>query len=106
MASFLTEISPSSSPTLDQQKSSNYPFTNETFLVVAGFFIFSIFIRVISENLYKNRRQFLKPKSHKKTIYLQCHKCRYFTSNSYLKCSLHPSIVLTEDAINCIDYSR
>jgi hypothetical protein len=33
-----------------------------------------------------------------------CQRCQYFSHNRYLKCALHPSTVLTEQAIDCIDY--
>lgn len=33
-----------------------------------------------------------------------CKSCRFFSNNSYLKCALHPSIVLTKQASNCSDY--
>lgn len=34
-----------------------------------------------------------------------CHRCKYFHQNLYLKCALHPSTALTEDSIDCKDYS-
>ena len=34
-----------------------------------------------------------------------CHQCQYFGHNAYLKCTVHPSTVLTEQALNCLDYS-
>lgn len=33
-----------------------------------------------------------------------CQHCRYFSLNPYLKCTLHPSTVLTKQAIDCLDY--
>jgi hypothetical protein len=33
-----------------------------------------------------------------------CHSCEYFTNNLYLNCALHPTTVLTEAAVDCIDY--
>lgn len=33
-----------------------------------------------------------------------CHRCRFFNQNSYLKCAVHPSTVLTSQAKNCSDY--
>jgi hypothetical protein len=33
-----------------------------------------------------------------------CQRCQYFSRNRYLKCALHPSTVLTEQAVDCIDY--
>ena len=34
-----------------------------------------------------------------------CRKCRFFTNNHYLKCAVHPTIVLTKEASNCPDYN-
>lgn len=33
-----------------------------------------------------------------------CKKCKFYNANPYLKCALHPSLVLTKQAQNCIDY--
>ncbi|NJO94631.1 MAG: hypothetical protein HC820_10430 [Hydrococcus sp. RM1_1_31] len=33
-----------------------------------------------------------------------CKKCRFFSSNPYLRCAIHPSIVLTPKAVDCSDY--
>lgn len=35
---------------------------------------------------------------------IPCKKCRFFSSNPYIKCAVHPCIALTEKAINCSDY--
>lgn len=35
---------------------------------------------------------------------LPCQNCRFFTNNHYLYCTVHPSIVLTEQALDCSDY--
>jgi hypothetical protein len=34
-----------------------------------------------------------------------CHSCKYFHNNLYLNCTLHPSTVMTERAVDCMDYS-
>lgn len=34
-----------------------------------------------------------------------CKNCRFFSNNHYLKCAVKPDIVLTEEAINCSEYS-
>lgn len=34
-----------------------------------------------------------------------CKNCRFFSNNHYLKCAVKPDIVLTEEAINCHEYS-
>jgi hypothetical protein len=33
-----------------------------------------------------------------------CRKCRFFSSNSYLQCAVHPSTVLKDEAKDCSDY--
>jgi hypothetical protein len=33
-----------------------------------------------------------------------CSQCHYFSSNAYVHCALHPSKVLTSEAIDCSDY--
>jgi hypothetical protein len=35
---------------------------------------------------------------------IKCDRCQYLDGNPYLKCAIHPSIVLTHQAINCKDY--
>ncbi len=37
---------------------------------------------------------------------IPCATCQYFTENYYLKCPVHPSIALSEAAINCRDYEE
>lgn len=33
-----------------------------------------------------------------------CKNCRFFNNSHYLKCAVHPSSVLTRQALNCSDY--
>ncbi len=35
---------------------------------------------------------------------IPCSKCRFFTGDYHLKCTVHPDIALSETAINCSDY--
>jgi hypothetical protein len=35
---------------------------------------------------------------------IPCANCQFFTNNYRLKCTVHPSIASTEEAINCCDY--
>ncbi|WAL59781.1 hypothetical protein [Thermocoleostomius sinensis] len=35
---------------------------------------------------------------------IPCAKCQFFTGNYQLKCTVHPSIALSEAAIDCPDY--
>ena len=34
---------------------------------------------------------------------IMCRRCEFFSDNHYLKCTLHPTTVLTLQAINCQD---
>lgn len=34
-----------------------------------------------------------------------CKNCQFYSNNNYLKCAVQPSIVLTEEAKNCSEYS-
>ncbi len=34
-----------------------------------------------------------------------CKNCRFYSNNHYLKCAVNPSIVLTEKATSCSEYS-
>ena len=51
----------------------------------------------ISQQRQKSNRRVADPKA-------VCHSCTYFNNNLYLNCALHPSKVLTEAAIDCVDY--
>jgi hypothetical protein len=35
---------------------------------------------------------------------IPCANCQFFTQNYYLKCPVHPSRALSDEAINCPDY--
>ena len=37
---------------------------------------------------------------------ITCSRCRYFNDNQFVKCALHPSSVLTERAVDCLDYCQ
>ena len=37
---------------------------------------------------------------------ITCSRCQYFNNNHFLKCALHPAIVLTEQAVDCVDYDQ
>ncbi|NJR50985.1 MAG: hypothetical protein HC780_16805 [Leptolyngbyaceae cyanobacterium CSU_1_3] len=36
---------------------------------------------------------------------IPCADCQYFTGDYTLKCTVHPSIALSEEAIDCSDYA-
>lgn len=35
---------------------------------------------------------------------IPCAQCQFFTRDYHLKCTVHPSLALTEEAIDCPDY--
>lgn len=41
----------------------------------------------------------------KKLHKIPCSTCKFFTGNYQLKCTINPKIALTEQAINCSDFS-
>ncbi|NWF59116.1 MAG: hypothetical protein HXY43_07360 [Fischerella sp.] len=43
-------------------------------------------------------------KTAQKMHQIPCASCQYFTDDHRLKCTVHPSVANTEEAINCIDY--
>lgn len=68
------------------------------FMIVCGtvFFIVS-FICNVREKKYRTVTL-----NHFKQV--PCRNCRFFKDNHYLNCAVHPSIVLTKEALNCSDY--
>jgi hypothetical protein len=36
---------------------------------------------------------------------IECQSCKYYDRNLYLNCALHPSSVMTDRAVDCMDYS-
>jgi hypothetical protein len=36
---------------------------------------------------------------------MPCQGCQYFCANPYLKCTVHPTTVMTEASSNCSDYA-
>ena len=36
---------------------------------------------------------------------IPCSECKFFTGDYHLKCTVHPQIALSEDAIDCVDYA-
>lgn len=73
-------------------------------------FYFSIYLLALIGWLIflrlSNSRKILKNRSTTLQYFSQipCRTCRFFTNNQYLKCAVHPSTVLKQQAINCPDY--
>ena len=45
-----------------------------------------------------------RPKNFKCSSKVPCRRCYFFNKNGYLKCGVHPNMVLTKDAEDCQDY--
>lgn len=71
-----------------------------TVSLLATFFKTKKELRVSTLRLVQEKKSVQKP------IQLApCTKCRYFSSNSYIRCAVHPSKALTAQAIDCPDYT-
>lgn len=73
------------------------PVPSICLIIVWGIAIFTflpgVWKFILNHKLTSNRR-----------LQLPCRNCEYFQHNYYLNCAVHPSIVLTEQALNCSDY--
>lgn len=65
-----------------------------------------LFITFVLLKLLKEHRQGLAKIAEPVKYFSQvsCRKCRFFSSNPYLQCAVHPSIVLKDEAKDCSDY--
>lgn len=70
------------------------PLSFLVFFVAAGL-VFSRLPKVLRERWFNSNRC---------TSQIPCRNCRYFTSNPYLKCAVHPDTAATDAAIDCADY--
>ncbi|WP_445634937.1 hypothetical protein NSTC745_06822 [Nostoc sp. DSM 114161] len=67
---------------------------------IIGWVVFLLVLQKLRSFL--DRKMVLPTKtSHK----VPCKKCRFYSNNNYIKCAVKPSIVLTEEAMNCPEYS-
>ena len=71
--------------------------------ILAGFIIIrAVFVLIIPATRIKtNKKQVMTIGGRRR---IPCKNCQYFLSNTYLKCAVHPTIVLTPKALNCSDY--
>ncbi|MEH2164121.1 MAG: hypothetical protein V7K38_24485 [Nostoc sp.] len=67
---------------------------------IIGWIAFFVIMQKIRAFL-DNKMSFSVKNLHK----LPCQNCRFYSNNHYLKCAVNPSIVLTEEAMNCSEYS-
>ena len=72
--------------------------------MVATFFIsFWVFLMIIfSITVVRAFRQ--GAEQLKKLHQIPCYKCDFFTNDYRLKCTVHPAIACSEEALGCIDF--
>ncbi len=69
--------------------------------VTINLMIFSIISILICVNISKIWQYSSRANPCKK---IPCRRCRYFSDNPFLKCTLHPVTTLTKQAVDCRDY--
>jgi hypothetical protein len=67
---------------------------------IIGWIVFFLVLRKIKDFL--NEKMVFSIKGVHK---VPCKNCRFYSNNHYLKCAVNPSIVLTEEAMSCSEYS-
>ncbi|MBE9126728.1 MULTISPECIES: hypothetical protein [unclassified Coleofasciculus] len=78
--------------------------TDNGFLLAPMGVVFVIWTLLVLVKLdfWKRFRNRLTPV--KSSPKIPCSHCRFFKNDPYLKCAVHPGKVLSEEAINCVDY--
>ncbi|MDX2097365.1 MAG: hypothetical protein SFW36_06275 [Leptolyngbyaceae cyanobacterium bins.59] len=71
-------------------------------LIPLGFLVTLIFIILKASSVQKNVQDTITPFNCSQKV--PCRNCRFFNQNFYLKCAVHPTMVLTEEAKQCSDF--
>ncbi|MDJ0697117.1 hypothetical protein [Mastigocoleus sp. MO_188.B34] len=74
----------------------------QPFLVPVCFVSAWLLLILVVWNVWSAARDSIK--TAKKMHQVPCSGCSYFTDDYRLKCTIHPSIANTEEAIECLDY--
>ena len=74
----------------------------QPFLVPVCFVSAWLIVLLAVWNIWAAARDSIK--TAKQMHQIPCPGCRYFTDDYRLKCTIHPSIANTEEAIECLDY--
>ncbi|MBD2346123.1 hypothetical protein [Anabaena subtropica] len=74
----------------------------QTFIVPICFVTAWFVIILLAWSLWSATRDSIK--TAKQMHQIPCSGCQFFTDDYRLKCTVHPSIANTEEAINCMDY--
>lgn len=90
-------------PTKIQVENTNYVILFLAPLCFMIVWVSVVFIVAISCRFVRNRN---KNEIVTSNLFQQvpCKKCQYFNNNYFLKCAVHPSIALTQEAVDCSDY--
>uniref|UniRef100_B8HSA4 Uncharacterized protein n=1 Tax=Cyanothece sp. (strain PCC 7425 / ATCC 29141) TaxID=395961 RepID=B8HSA4_CYAP4 len=78
-------------------------FALEPFLVPLCFIAAWSLIFIVVANLWSLGREGVT--TVKRLHRIPCANCQFFTHNYHLKCTVHPGMALTEEAIDCTDYT-
>ncbi|MEM7580408.1 MAG: hypothetical protein ACFB02_07260 [Mastigocoleus sp.] len=76
--------------------------TIQTILVPVCFVFAWLIIILTANSLWTAARDGIA--TAKQMHQIPCPDCSFFTNNHCLKCTVHPQIANTEEAINCLDY--
>lgn len=94
---------PSNSLPPSQRGIETLPALDAAFLMIVSLVLLSAIAALVYACIPKRWQHSFSFKPPPKTM---CHRCRYFSDNSYLKCAIHPVTALTEQAVDCRDYCQ
>lgn len=96
----LSETQPIEGKIEDSSLKKNNVDSNSLVIILSLLFIGCRFYWLLSKNKSTPKSSL----SIRRFSQIPCKKCRFLAKNQYLKCAVHPSKVLTEQAANCLDY--
>jgi hypothetical protein len=98
---YATITQPSNSLSPDRQSMETISVLETAFWIVTSMMLVSISM-LIYARIPKRRKPTASVTPHHQVA---CAGCKYFNNNNYVKCAIHPVTVMTEQAIDCADYS-
>ncbi len=96
--------SPSTSAPITEAPINGDTISNGGLILVPIFLLVLAWILACIERFNFQKRFDSKFTTLKHYHQIPCQKCCFFNQNFYLKCAVHPSEVLSKEAINCPDY--
>jgi hypothetical protein len=74
-------------------------------LIITGAIAIGMMIYIIGHKRHDHWRRKSHKNPHLKSyLLIPCCNCYFYKDNRYLRCAVHPSTVLTQQAIDCLDY--